>query len=440
MKSDFLPMKSIVLLLLVLLSGPSVGLTLDELQQSFSVKRLKIVDARETNLETLRKSYLAALERIQQKYEGAGRLDDALLSKKETNLVLEKTWPMPPLAESAARDLLSARKLFVRNHIDFQKKAGLSLVRAAEKMDELLAEKVVALTKEGDLASAKSARELQKTLQDDEALVAARALVQRVGNDGSSPVALRIRRAGDDLEVEVRYDSSGKISLQSPVENVVEITDGKKEKGTTTAKTLGEFIGGKGFKVDPYIALDEKFDDKEVGPIRFTSLAADFEKTDTGEMSLNLKVAANPLNIHASLGDCLPKLSEKGTYRIEIRYFVPKSNKFVNGMKFVQSEAGPLPGSLTLKTGEWDTFTVDMESGSETSRLLLYLNSKENVPQAQLVGESVQISHLQVSHQSMSAYLVQMFDRDGGQTQVNLEKATQTLFALNGDLVPKEQK
>ena len=433
-------MKSIVLLLLVLLSGPSVGLTLDELQQSFSVKRLKIVDARETNLETLRKSYLAALGRIQQKYEGAGRLDDALLSKKETNLVLEKTWPMPPLAESAPRDLLSARKLFVRNHIDFQKKAGLSLVRAAEKMDELLAEKVVALTKEGDLASAKSARELQKTLQDDEALVAARALVQRVGSDGSSPVALRIRRAGDDLEVEVRYDSSGKISLQSPVENVVEITGARKEKGSTEAKNLGEFLGGKGFTVDPYVAMDKNFADREVGLMRFTALDSDFDRNEAGEAALRLEVSANPENIHISIGDYLPALSEKGTVRVELRYFVPKSNKFINGLKFVQAELGPIPGSLTTKVGEWEDFGFDVQSGSENPRLLMYLNSKERVPEPRLTGDSVFISRLRISHQAMSAYLVQMFDRDGGQTQVNLEKATQTLFALNGDLVPKEQK
>jgi hypothetical protein len=39
----------------------------------------------------------------------------------------------------------------------------------------------------------------------------------------------------------------------------------------------------------------------------------------------------------------------------------------------------------------------------------------------------------------MSAYLVQQFDREGGQTSVNLEQDKQTLFAINGELVIKKE-
>ena len=434
-------MKSLILILLALLSGSSVALTLDELQQSYTVKRLKIVDAQATKLTELRRNYSVALGRIQQKYQKAGRLDDALLSKKEIDLVTVKTWPMPPISEDAPGDIVAARKLYIRSHIDFQKKAGHSLVQVAEKMEALLAEKVISLTKVGDLETAKKARGFQKAMESDTVLREARALIQRVGKDGSSPVALRIRRAGDDLEVEVRYDSSGKISLQSPVENVSEITGGKKEKGSTKAKTLGEFIGGKGFTVDPYLAFNSTFDDREQGSFRFSALTFDFVKTEDSETGLRIEVAETPKNIYMSVGDVLPKLSEKGSFRIEIRYFVPKSNKFVNGIKFAELGAGVTPGGLTTnKTGEWKTFSFEAVPRSENPRLLVYLNSKERVQESRLTGDHVLISHLQVSHQSMSAYLVQEFDRGGSLNSSNLAVDGQPLFALNGSLVSREEK
>ena len=68
----------------------------------------------------------------------------------------------------------------------------------------------------------------------------------------------------------------------------------------------------------------------------------------------------------------------------------------------------------------------------------MYLNSKERVPEPRLTGDSVFISRLRVSHQAMSAYLVKEFDRQGGESLVQLAADQQSLFALNGALVPKE--
>jgi hypothetical protein len=206
-------MKSIFFIFFVLLPGFSCALTLDDLYQSFTARKLKIIDDRDTNIASLGANYTVALKKMQQKYEAAGRLDDALSVKKENDLVTSKTWPIPPLVVGAPRDLVVARKLYIQNHLDFQRQSGRSLMEVAEKMDELLAEKVISLTKEGDLETAKKARAIQEAIAKDELLAEANALIQRVDKDGSAPVAIRIRRVGDDLEVEVRYDSSGKISL-----------------------------------------------------------------------------------------------------------------------------------------------------------------------------------------------------------------------------------
>ena len=53
---------------------------------------------------------------------------------------------------------------------------------------------------------------------------------------------LRLRRSTDNVEVDVRLDGSGKVSLDSPIANVVEDTGGTGEDGTTNASTLNGFL------------------------------------------------------------------------------------------------------------------------------------------------------------------------------------------------------
>jgi hypothetical protein len=221
---------------------------------------------------------------------------------------------------------------------------------------------------------------------------------------------------------------------------VVEITGGKKEKGSTKARTLGEFLGGEGFDGDPFVVVNQTFNNREMGLVRVSSLDTEFNKSQDGETGVLLKVAANPKNIYVSLGDCLPKLSEKGTFRVEIRYYIPKTNKYVNGFKFAQGEAGVIAGSLTTKTAEWETFSFESATRSENPRLLLYLNLKERVQEPQLTGDSILISQLKISHQSMSAFLVQEFDQEGSQASLNTEADKQTLFALDGKIFSKEKE
>ena len=80
--------------------------------------------------------------------------------------------------------------------------------------------------------------ELESTLPADVATAAAAYSLRKVKASYSGD-AVRIRRSSDDIEVDVAFDSDGKVSASSAITNVSE--EGG-ESGSTTATTLGEFI------------------------------------------------------------------------------------------------------------------------------------------------------------------------------------------------------
>lgn len=65
--------------------------------------------------------------------------------------------------------------------------------------------------------------------------------LRRLSSSYSGP-ALQIRRATDNVEVDVSFDTNGVVSLNSPVTNVTEETSGSFTNLTTSATTLGEFV------------------------------------------------------------------------------------------------------------------------------------------------------------------------------------------------------
>ena len=64
--------------------------------------------------------------------------------------------------------------------------------------------------------------------------------LRRVSSSYSGP-AVQIRRASDNVEVNVNFDSDGVVSLNSTISNVTEETTGS-SSGSTSAKTLGQFV------------------------------------------------------------------------------------------------------------------------------------------------------------------------------------------------------
>jgi hypothetical protein len=69
--------------------------------------------------------------------------------------------------------------------------------------------------------------------------------LRKLSSTYSGP-ALQVRRASDNVEVDVSFDTNGVVSLNSPVTNVPEETSGSSQ-GSTTATNLGEFVADAGY-------------------------------------------------------------------------------------------------------------------------------------------------------------------------------------------------
>ena len=81
---------------------------------------------------------------------------------------------------------------------------------------------------------------VETTLPADVATAAAAYSLRKVKASYSGD-AVRIRRSSDDIEVDVAFDSDGKVSASSAITNVAEQGG---ESGQTTDTTLGDFISG----------------------------------------------------------------------------------------------------------------------------------------------------------------------------------------------------
>lgn len=85
----------------------------------------------------------------------------------------------------------------------------------------------------------------ESLLLDTYSGAAAAYSLRKLSSSYSGP-ALQIRRASDNVEVDVSFDTNGVVSLDSPVTNVTEETSGSSQ-GSTTATNLGEFVADAGY-------------------------------------------------------------------------------------------------------------------------------------------------------------------------------------------------
>ena len=90
----------------------------------------------------------------------------------------------------------------------------------------------------------------ETTLPCDVATAAAAYSLRKVKSDYTGN-AVRIRRSTDLIEVNVAFDSEGKVSVNSPVTNLVEPFG--IERGSTSATTLGGFLTEGGTNYDAFV-------------------------------------------------------------------------------------------------------------------------------------------------------------------------------------------
>lgn len=425
-----------ILVIMVICVAQAAGITLEELKVAYQTQVLRVSEDKENSLDQLRKSYLKSLEKIKVDFQKAGRLQDVLLVQQEEESIGRKLWPLPALKSDAPMKLKRGRKLYDKAHLERSRNAARQYVSTASKMEAALEVQIVELTKAGKIEEAMDAKKLLQKTKLDPALKDAIDLIARAGRDGSGPPAYRIRRYGDGIEVIVSYDKQGKVSLDSPVENVIEITGGKSEKGSTTAKVLGEFVGAKGYEPAPWTIYQNDFKNGKLGSFVLTDIEAKANaKADDGESGLRLTLSAGAKNPNGAMGETLPPLSESGKYMVTCSYLIPGGNREIVGFQWHQGFGAPIENFTFDTKGRWVTKSISSISLNELHHLRMYFQFKKGSTLADAAGESIFLKDLKVEQQSFSTYIVARFNKDGGIEASFPSPKDQKKLTLAGSLV-----
>lgn len=399
-----------LLLLPFCLSVPGAARTLEELEVAFEVKVLKLRKEHQESVGKLEKSYLKALTAAQTELQNEARLDDVLEVLAEIKKLEKSQWPLPKLSDSAPPELERLRKLYEKSRVETELKHAEDLVETADKMSELLEAQMKALTKAGDIAQAEKARNELEALDERAEISQARKLIARVRLNRDAPVAMHIRRSGDDLEVLVRYDKRGEVSLDSPVENVVELTGDRGQKGDTSATVLGEFVGAMGYQVDSYVAYESDMK-KIIPPMRAVSfeLEPDFEYEDRRAMRILMPEKAPNPRVEWPL--VLASKASSSRVKIDFQYLIPSDNEKLKAFSFHWGLAAPINDKVLDTTGRWVAESLEAESMNEHETLRLYIDKLAGSRKTFNGGnEAIYLDRLKVTFLSFAAHVVARYE------------------------------
>ena len=431
MNSRFVIFHSLIFVVIAALSGHA--LTLEELEKSYEQKLSDVRLEKEKSLADLKESYLAALARIETKYQKAGRLDELMLTREEMKDITDGKWPLTALPEQISLDVSAPRKIYLKKRIEIEQQAARKTTDTADKMLALLDKQAVDLTKEGNLEQALLARQIKAEIESNKELGTARELLSNVMSDGTTLAVLRLRRYGDHIEVLVKHDTRGQISMLSPIQNVQE---SDKSIGDTTAKNLGEFVGAKGFDPDPCTLFQQGDKEKQIGNLRLSGINGREEAMENNVSALRLSLDINSKNPLGSFDPSGPRKSAPGAVRVRCHFLIPKSNKVLNGILIVQS-GNRILSSDESKPGIWNEADATGESSTEDEggALFIYLRSFPNSIIGAAADDYVMLKDLHIEIVRFSAFLVQRFDKNGTELERHDTPEKQPLFIANGDFV-----
>lgn len=422
------PLLAIGILLVGLLDARSV----DELKVAYEVKLLALEKAYQADLEKLASGYARALDQVQEKLQKAGRLEDVLQVVEEKKDLKLGKWPLGLLDDSAPADLLRFRKIYERSRIETDRGHAAAVIETADKMDDLLEEQMKSLTREGKITEAKKAKALLEAIQDDAKINTAKELVRRVRLNQNAPIAYRLRRSGDDLEVLVRFDTSGKVSLESPVENVIEITGGKKEKGDTKAKVLGEFVGAKGYEVDSFVSYESDME-KVTPPLQAVNYELEPGVEIEGRKALRILMPLKATNPRVEWPGVLSPEGSSSRIKIDFQYLIPSDNKKLKGFSFHYGLAAPIEKKVMDTTGRWVAESLETESMNEHDMLRLFAQHLNGGGKTFDGGnESIYLDNLKVTYLSFAAHLVETYKDGKVVDRITDEPTAQKAIVLAG--------
>lgn len=418
----------------ILLIGSLAARTVDELKVAYEVKILTLGRNYRTDLEKLADGYVRALDQVQEKLQKAGRLEDVLKIVEEKKDLKADRWPLAILDDSAPTDLLRFRKIYETSRIRVDREHASAVIETADKMRELLEGQMKSLTREGNIAEAKKAKELLEAIGSDEEIKAARELVQRVRLNQNAPVAYRLRRSGDNLEVLVRFDKSGKVSLDSPVENVVEITGGRADKGKTKATVLGEFVGAKGYEVDSFVSYENSNDEVEP-PLNAVSFQLESRFEYEGRKCLKITMPEKAPNPRVEWFQVLASEASASLIKIDFWYHIPKENGKVEAFSFHYGMATPIERKVFDTKGRWVQESLTTSSLNKWDTLRFYVRNMSGSGKTFDGGnESVYLDDLRVTFLSFAAHIVERYEGGKPVGKPIEEPSAQPAFILEGKL------
>jgi hypothetical protein len=422
---------------MLLLTFPLAGGPLDDLQANFQT-RCDFAEAdRDLQLKKLDASYLAALDRQVEKTRATGKLDAVIPLIEEVQAVKAGTDPLPELPEAASLELKQMRGKHAEARAKILKSHAEAIASLADKMEAALKTKETELTKAGKFDDALAAKKMRENLEKDQTIGDARDLLRFGGGSSLGRPAMQIRRYGDNLEVLVHYDRSGKISMDSPVSNIRERTDPGRDLGDTKATTLGEFVGAKGYKADPYVSLNESFDGSENEKVAayMMKLNPGFAIADRKGARLSFVAEAKSSYLH--LRNTVPPKSVPGAFRIETSYFIPKTNHHVHKFVLIQGEAGgaPLGGVTFDQLDQWTRTTAESESVAESPNVLLSFQPHSAVGLPDALNDFIVLESLRIEQIRFSAFLQKRIDPSGKPIDEITDPTKQALIIRNGILI-----
>ena len=409
------------------------ALTLGELEKSYEQKLSDVRLEKEKSLSDLNEGYLAALARIEAKYQKAGRLDEVILTKQEIKDLTDKKWPFNELPKKISFEVAAPRKIYLRKRLEIEQQAARKATDTADKMLAVLDKKAVDLTKEGDLQEALLARQIKAEIEADKDIVSARELLTNVMSDGTTLAVLRLRRFGDNVEVLVKHDARGKISMLSPIQNVQE---SDKSIGDTTANNLGEFVGAKGFEPDPHTIFQQGDKDKQIGKIHLIGINGNEEPMEKNPSALRLSLDIKSVNPYVQFETRGPSTSAPGAVRARYQFLIPKSNKVLSGIMVTQGGAH-IAFADSSKPDFWNEVDGTGESRAEHKEgsVFLYLYRNPNSKAEDAAQDYVLIKDLHIEIVRFSAFLVERFDKNGTELERHDTPEKQPLFITNGNFV-----
>ena len=277
----------------------------------------------------------------------------------------------------------------------------------------------------------------QETTLPADVSTAAAAYSLRKVKASYSGNAVRIRRSSDNIEVDVAFDSDGKVSASSP------ITDGGTELtpspdadlGTTTATTLGGFL-----TEDINIETSDfssGVDGYEIGSFGVISREASFE----GENDV-LKYVLNG-GRHSFKNQNVP-ISNAGSYTVTLKYYAPTAynNYYLNfGSAFANKTS--LSDYVQITSGSWQTATLTLTAGSpEFVSTPVDLNlrvSSANTGSDSLYGTTTQdtmyFKDIVVTATNSGAFVHTWYDQAGSNDAVQETASNQPKIAESGALL-----